>query len=65
VLAALTAAALLVLSLGGLVAYVVVPGAPARVERPIVASADAHRPPGRESVHPVTLADKQSPRSGW
>jgi pimeloyl-ACP methyl ester carboxylesterase len=37
-------------SLGGLVAYAVAVGAPARVGRLIVASADAHRPPGRESA---------------
>jgi pimeloyl-ACP methyl ester carboxylesterase len=36
-------------SLGGLVAYAVALGAPARVGKLIVASADAHRPPGRES----------------
>jgi pimeloyl-ACP methyl ester carboxylesterase len=37
-------------SLGGLVAYAVGLGAPARVGKLIVASADAHRPPGRESA---------------
>ena len=37
-------------SLGGLVAYAVALGAPDRVGKVIVASADAHRPPGRESV---------------
>jgi len=37
-------------SLGGLVAYAVAIMAPARVGKLIVASADAHRPPGRESV---------------
>lgn len=37
-------------SLGGLVAYAVAVGAPGRVGRLIVASADAHRPPGRESA---------------
>jgi pimeloyl-ACP methyl ester carboxylesterase len=36
-------------SLGGLVAYAVALGAPDRVGKLIVASADAHRPPGRES----------------
>jgi len=36
-------------SLGGLVACAVALGAPARVGKLIVASADAHRPPGRES----------------
>jgi pimeloyl-ACP methyl ester carboxylesterase len=37
-------------SLGGLVAYAVALGAPARVGKLIVASVDAQRPPGRESV---------------
>jgi len=37
-------------SLGGLVAYAVALGAPARVGKLIVASADAHRPPGQESA---------------
>jgi pimeloyl-ACP methyl ester carboxylesterase len=37
-------------SLGGLVAYAVALDAPARVGQLIVASADAHRPPGRESA---------------
>ena len=37
-------------SLGGLVAYAVALGTPARVGKLIVASADAHRPPGRESA---------------
>src|SRR6266487_5503913 len=37
-------------SLGGLVACAVALGAPARVGRLIVASADAHRPPGRQSA---------------
>jgi pimeloyl-ACP methyl ester carboxylesterase len=36
-------------SLGGLVAFAVALGAPARVGKLIAASADAHRPPGRES----------------
>ena len=36
-------------SLGGLVAYAVALGAPTRVGKLVVASADAHRPPGRES----------------
>jgi pimeloyl-ACP methyl ester carboxylesterase len=40
-------------SLGGLVACGVAVGAPARVGKLIVASADPHRPPGRESV-PLT-----------
>jgi len=39
-------------SLGGLLAYAVALGAPARVGTLIVASADAHRPPGRESAPP-------------
>src|SRR5579862_2425899 len=38
------------LSLGGLVTYAVALSAPDRVGRLIIASADAHRPPGRESV---------------
>jgi pimeloyl-ACP methyl ester carboxylesterase len=37
-------------SLGGLVAAAIARRAPARVGRLIVASADPHRPPGRESV---------------
>jgi pimeloyl-ACP methyl ester carboxylesterase len=37
-------------SLGGLVAYAVALGMPTRVGKLIVASADAHRPPGRESA---------------
>src|SRR6266700_3672186 len=37
-------------SLGGLVAYAVALGAPTRVGKLIVASAGAHRPPGRESA---------------
>ena len=37
-------------SLGGLVAYAIALGAPTRVGKLIVASADAHRPPGRESA---------------
>jgi pimeloyl-ACP methyl ester carboxylesterase len=37
-------------SLGGLVAYAIAFSAPARVGKLIVASADAHRPPGRESA---------------
>ena len=40
-------------SLGGLVACSVAVSAPGRVGRVIVASADPHRPPGRESV-PIT-----------
>jgi pimeloyl-ACP methyl ester carboxylesterase len=41
---------LLGFSLGGLVACAVAVGAPGRVGRLIVASADPHRPPGRESA---------------
>src|SRR5580692_5017660 len=37
-------------SLGGLVACAVAVGAPDRVGRLIIASADPHRPPGRESA---------------
>jgi pimeloyl-ACP methyl ester carboxylesterase len=37
-------------SLGGLVAYAFALGMPTRVGKLIVASADAHRPPGRESA---------------
>jgi pimeloyl-ACP methyl ester carboxylesterase len=53
-------------SLGGLVAYAVALGAPARVGKLIVASADAHRPPGRESA---PLSDDRMPTpadfQGW
>jgi len=57
-------------SLGGLVAYAVAVGAPARVGKLIVASADAHRPPGRESVPPgedrmPTPADFQAMRDAY
>jgi pimeloyl-ACP methyl ester carboxylesterase len=58
------------LSLGGLVAYAVALGAPARVGKLIVASADGHRPPGRESA-PIdedrlpTLADFQAWRDAY
>src|SRR5215471_18818435 len=45
-------------SLGGLVAYAIALGAPTRVGRLIVASADAHRPPGRESA---PLSDDRMP----
>ena len=45
-------------SLGGLVAYAVALGAPTRVGKLIVASADAHRPPGREST---PLGDDRMP----
>ena len=61
---------LLGFSLGGLVAYAVALGAPARVGKLIVASADAHRPPGRESAPPgddriPTLADFQAMRDAY
>ena len=57
-------------SLGGLVAYAVALGAPARVGRLIVASADAHRPPGRESApldddRMPTQADFQAMRDAY
>jgi pimeloyl-ACP methyl ester carboxylesterase len=45
-------------SLGGLVACAVALGAPARVGKLIIASADGHRPPGRESV---PLDDERMP----
>ncbi len=45
-------------SLGGLVACAVALGAQARVGKLIVASADAHRPPGRESA---PLGDDRMP----
>jgi pimeloyl-ACP methyl ester carboxylesterase len=57
-------------SLGGLVAYAVALGAPARVGKLIVASADPFRPPGRESV-PLdeerlpTAADFQAMRDAY
>src|SRR6202035_2416641 len=57
-------------SLGGLVAYAVALGAPTRVGKLIVASADAHRPPGRESAPPgedrmPTPADFQAWRDAY
>jgi pimeloyl-ACP methyl ester carboxylesterase len=57
-------------SLGGLVAYAVALGAPARVGKMIVASADAHRPPGRESApldddRMPTPADFQAMRDAY
>ena len=57
-------------SLGGLVAYAVALGAPTRVGKLIVASADAHRPPGRESAPPgddrlPTPADYQAWRDAY
>jgi pimeloyl-ACP methyl ester carboxylesterase len=57
-------------SLGGLVAYAVALTAPTRVGKLIVASADAHRPPGRES-EPLgedrmpTSADFQAMRDAY
>jgi pimeloyl-ACP methyl ester carboxylesterase len=57
-------------SLGGLVAYEVAFSAPARVGRLIVASADARRPPGRESA-PIdedrlpTMTDFQAWRDAY
>ncbi len=45
-------------SLGGLVAFAVALGEPTRVGKLIVASADPHRPPGRESA---PLADDRMP----
>jgi len=57
-------------SLGGLVAYAVALEAPARVGKLIVASADGHRPPGRESAPPdqtrlPTPADFQAMRDAY
>ena len=57
-------------SLGGLVAYAMAIEAPARVGRLIVASADALRPPGRESVpltedRMPTAADFEQMRAGY
>jgi pimeloyl-ACP methyl ester carboxylesterase len=57
-------------SLGGLVAYAVALGAPTRVGKLIVASADAHRPPGRESApldddRMPTQADFQAMRDAY
>jgi pimeloyl-ACP methyl ester carboxylesterase len=57
-------------SLGGLVAYAIALGAPARAGKLIVASADAHRPPGRESAPPgedrlPTPADFQAWRDAY
>ena len=57
-------------SLGGLVAYAIALSAPGRVGKLIVASADAHRPPGREGV-PLgedrlpTAADFQAMRDAY
>lgn len=57
-------------SLGGLVAYAIAFRAPARVGKLIVASADANRPPGRESAplddeRMPTLADFQAMRAAY
>ena len=57
-------------SLGGLVAYAIALGAPSRVGKLIVASADAHRPPGRESApldddRMPTPADFQAMRDAY
>ncbi|HEV2372999.1 MAG TPA: alpha/beta hydrolase [Streptosporangiaceae bacterium] len=57
-------------SLGGLVAYGVALGAPSRAGKLIAASADPHRPPGRESVPPgddrlPTPADFQEMRDAY
>ncbi len=57
-------------SLGGLVAYAVALGTPAHVGKMIVASADAHRPPGRESApldedRMPTPADFQAMRDAY
>jgi pimeloyl-ACP methyl ester carboxylesterase len=57
-------------SLGGIVAYAVALSAPERVGKLIVASADAHRPPGRESApldedRMPTAADFQAMRDAY
>jgi pimeloyl-ACP methyl ester carboxylesterase len=57
-------------SLGGLVAYAVALEAPSRVGKLIVASADGHRPPGRESApldddRMPTPADFQAMRDAY
>jgi pimeloyl-ACP methyl ester carboxylesterase len=57
-------------SLGGLVTYAIGLGAPGRVGKLIVASADAHRPPGRESApldddRMPTPADFQAMRDAY
>ena len=57
-------------SLGGLVACAIALGAPARVGKLIVASADPHRPPGRESAplgedRMPTSADFQAMRDAY
>jgi alpha/beta hydrolase fold len=66
----ITEADLFGFSLGGLVAYAVALGAPARVGKLIVASADAQRPPGRESApldqdRMPTQADFQAMRDAY
>jgi pimeloyl-ACP methyl ester carboxylesterase len=66
----IAAADLFGFSLGGLVAYAVALGAPERVGKLIVASADAQRPPGRESVpldesRMPTPADFQAMREAY
>jgi pimeloyl-ACP methyl ester carboxylesterase len=66
----ITEADLFGFSLGGLVACAIALGAPARVGKLIVASADAHRPPGRESAPPdddrmPTPADFQAMRDAY
>jgi pimeloyl-ACP methyl ester carboxylesterase len=57
-------------SLGGIVAYSIALGAPSRVGKLVVASADAHRPPGRESAplgedRMPTQADFQAMRDAY
>jgi pimeloyl-ACP methyl ester carboxylesterase len=61
---------LLGFGLGGLVACAIALGAPARAGKLIAASADAHRPPGRESAPPgedrlPTPADFQAWRDAY
>jgi pimeloyl-ACP methyl ester carboxylesterase len=50
------------LGLGGLVACAVALGAPDRVGKLIVASADAHRPPGRQSMAAAGVAPHRRPQ---
>jgi pimeloyl-ACP methyl ester carboxylesterase len=57
-------------SLGGLVSYEIALRAPSRIRKLIVASADAHRPPGRESTplddeRMPTAADFQAMRHAY
>jgi len=66
----IAAADLFGFSLGGLVAYAIALRAPVRVGKLIVASADAHRPPGRESAplgddRMPTAADFQAMRDAY